>query len=79
MKAIFYQRLLSERRREEREDLLMQERPLAKESCGSVAGSPERIETYRKRVEAGERLFHPNDNRELMPQRRRGEGLRLGA
>ena len=37
--------------------------PLATSSTGSIAGSWERIEVYRQRVEDGEQLFHPHDCR----------------
>jgi hypothetical protein len=35
--------------------------PLATSSTSSVAGSWERIEVYRRRVERGEQLFHEQD------------------
>jgi hypothetical protein len=37
------------------------ELPLAKESTSSIAGSWERIEVYRQRVERGEQIFHELD------------------
>ena len=36
--------------------------PEPKESCGYPAGSMERIAAYRKRVEQGEAIFHPQDS-----------------
>ena len=35
--------------------------PLAASSTGSIAGSAERIEIYRQRVERGEQIFHELD------------------
>jgi hypothetical protein len=37
------------------------ELPMPSVSTSSVAGSWERIEVYRQRVERGEQLFHPLD------------------
>jgi hypothetical protein len=40
--------------------------PLASSSCPHPAGSIEKIEVMRRRVERGEQVFHPNDNREIL-------------
>jgi hypothetical protein len=40
--------------------------PLASSSCPHPAGSFEKIEVMRRRVERGEQVFHPNDNREIL-------------
>lgn len=39
--------------------------PLAASSTGTIAGSMERIEVYRRRAANGQSVFHPNDNREI--------------
>jgi hypothetical protein len=36
--------------------------------CWHQAGTAGRIETYRKRVERGEPIFHPHDSTEVMPK-----------
>jgi hypothetical protein len=41
--------------------------------CESVAGSAERIATYRRRVERGEQLFHPSDAKTIVPPAGNGE------
>ncbi len=40
--------------------------PEPKESCGYPAGSMERIAAYRKRVERGEHLYHPSDSKAII-------------
>jgi hypothetical protein len=40
--------------------------PLAKLSTPHPAGSLEKIEVMRLRVERGEQIFHPNDNRDVL-------------
>ena len=37
----------------------------ATQPCKAMAGTPERIATYRARVERGEAIFHPSDNWEV--------------
>lgn len=62
MKAVFIERL----RREKRQMELLKDPPLANESCPHPAGSIEKIEAMRRRVELGERVFHPNDNSDVL-------------
>jgi hypothetical protein len=40
--------------------------PEPKDSCGYPAGSMERIAAYRKRVERGEAIFHPQDSKAII-------------
>jgi hypothetical protein len=40
--------------------------PLAQESCDFPAGSQEKIECMRLRVEQGFSIFHPQDNRRVL-------------
>lgn len=37
-------------------------------ACWHQAGTAGRIETYRKRVERGESIFHPHDSTEVKPK-----------
>ena len=34
--------------------------------CPHPVGSPERVETYRRRVELGQHLYHPSDSRVIL-------------
>ena len=43
-----------------------QDLPLPKLSTGHPAGSIEKIECMRQRAEAGQAIFHPNDNRDIL-------------
>lgn len=43
------------------------ERPEPEYPTNTVAGSAERIEIYRQRVERGEQVFHPADNSHVLP------------
>ena len=40
--------------------------PLASASCPHPAGSIEKIEVMRQRAEAGQAIFHPNDNTDIL-------------
>ena len=42
------------------------ELPMAPSSCSFPAGSIEKIEVMRARAAAGESLFHPHDNRDIL-------------
>jgi hypothetical protein len=42
--------------------------PLAAMPTSHRAGTQGKIEVMRKRVERGESIFHPNDNREVKPK-----------
>jgi hypothetical protein len=45
--------------------------PLASSSTGSVAGSFERIEVYRRRAANGESVFHPLDCKTIQAENTR--------
>lgn len=47
-------------------DDLMDTPPLPPTSCPHPVGSPERVETYRRRVELGQHLYHPSDSRVIL-------------